>query len=86
MYYVLVSSKRIDGKVRQQTLLNLGRNFALPKEEWPQLCARIEEILSGQVTLLPVPEQIEKLAQRYAARLVISNQAGDQQGEKRDAS
>lgn len=81
----LVASKRIDGKVRQQTLLNLGRNFALPKEEWPQLCARIDEILSGQVTLLPVPDQIEKLAQRYAARLVIT-QAGDQQGERKDVS
>ena len=84
--FLLVASKRINGKVRQQTLLNLGRNFALPKEEWPQLCGRIEEILSGQVTLLPVPEQIEKLAQWYAGRLVINNQTGDQQEEKRDVS
>lgn len=82
----LVSSKRIDGKVRQQTLLNLGRNFALSKEEWPQLCARIEEILSGQVTLIPIPGQIEKLAQHYAARLVISNHGGDQQDKASDVS
>jgi transposase len=73
----LVASKRIGGKVRQQTLLNLGRNFTLPREEWPQLCSRIDEILSGQVSLLPVPEGIEKLAQRYAARLVIGRQAAD---------
>ena len=76
----LVASKRIEGKVRQQTLLNLGRNFSLPREEWPQLCSRIEEILSGQISLLEIPEHVEKLAQRYAARLVV-NQGGDQQEE-----
>ena len=74
----LVASKRIGGKVRQQTLLNLGRNFSLVREDWPQLCARLEEILSGQTSLLPVPEGIEKLAQRYAARLVIYNPPADQ--------
>lgn len=78
-YYTfrLVVSARIGGKVRQQTLLNLGRNFSLPREEWPQLCAVIEQILSGQLSLLPVPATIEKLAQRYAARLVISHRAAD---------
>lgn len=78
-YYTfrLVASERIGGKVRQQTLLNLGRNFSLPREEWPQLCAVIEQILSGQLSLLPVPATIEKLAQRYAARLVISHRAAD---------
>lgn len=78
-YYTfrLVVSARIGGKVRQQTLLNLGRNFSLPREEWPQLCAVIEQILSGQLSLLPVPATIEKLAQRYAARLVISHRPAD---------
>ena len=72
----LVASKRIEGKVRQQTLLNLGRNFSLPREEWPHLCTRIEDILAGQVSLLFIQEHIEKLAQRYAAQLVVSNQGG----------
>lgn len=67
----LVASERTGSKVRQQTLLNLGKNFSLPKEEWPLLCARIEQILSGQMALLPVPEMIETLAQRYTARLVV---------------
>jgi len=70
----LVSSERIGGRVRQQTLLNLGRNFSLSKEHWPQLCTRIEEILSGQMALLPVSTEIETLAQRYAARLVTRQQ------------
>jgi transposase len=76
-YYTfrLVASERIGGKVRQQTLLNLGRNFSLPRDQWPQLCARIEEILAGQMTLLPASPTIETMAQRYAARLVAGRQA-----------
>lgn len=69
--YRLVASTRIGGKVRQQTLLNLGKNFDLAKELWPQLCARIEQILAGQLSLIPEDAALEKLAQRYAARLVM---------------
>ena len=68
----LVASERIDGKVRQRTLLNLGSTFSLAREHWPELCSRIEQILSGQLSLTPAPSEIETLAQRYAARL--SNQ------------
>ncbi len=68
----LVASERIGGKVRQQTLLNLGRNFSLPREQWPQLCARIEQILSGEMNLFPLVKTIETMAQRYAARLVVA--------------
>ncbi|MDD2469253.1 MAG: IS1634 family transposase [Desulfobulbus sp.] len=66
----LVASKRVDGKVRQQTLLNLGRTFSVPREQWPVLCSRIEQIISGQMSLTPISKAIEGLAQRYAARLV----------------
>lgn len=69
----LVASKRIGGKVRQQTLLNLGRTFSLPREQWPVLCARIEQIISGQMSLAPISTAIEALAQRYAARLVADS-------------
>lgn len=67
----LVASERIGSKVRQRTLLNLGRNFSLPKEQWPRLCARIDQILSGQGSFLPESTSVEALAQRYAARLVV---------------
>lgn len=67
----LVASERIGSKVRQRTLLNLGRNFSLPKEQWPSLCARIDQILSGQDSLLSESPAIETLAQRYAAQLVV---------------
>lgn len=68
--YRLVSSERIGKQVRQHTLLNLGRHFVLSKEKWPSLCTRIEQLLRGQLTFLPVDIEIESLAQRYAARLV----------------
>lgn len=66
----LVASERIGKQVRQKTLLNLGRQFALAKDTWPLLCARIEQILSCQGSLLVESAEIEALAQRYAARLV----------------
>jgi len=72
VYYTfrLVASKRIGNKVRQQTLLNLGRHFSLPREQWGQLCSRIDDIISGQLTLETPPEEIEQIAQHYAARLI----------------
>lgn len=68
----LVASERVGKQVRQRTLLNLGRHFSLEREEWPSLCARIEQILSGQGSLLPQSKSLETLAQRYAARLVVN--------------
>jgi hypothetical protein len=82
--YRLVASTRLGGKVRQQTLLNLGKNFDLAKELWPQLCARIEQILAGQLSLTPEDAAVEKLAQRYAARLVMDGPK-EEGGEGREA-
>ena len=48
----LVRSHRLSGKVRQQTLLNLGRHFSIPRHDWPLLCRRLDEILSGQLPLI----------------------------------
>lgn len=80
--YRLVSSERTGGTVRQRVLLNLGRNFFLPREEWPQLCTRIEQLLSGQMTLVPASAEIEQLAQRYAARLLGAQPATGQPEEE----
>lgn len=66
----LVASRRVGKQVRQRTLLNLGRQFTLAKDDWPLLCTRIEQLLSGQGSLLHESAAIEALAQRYAARLV----------------
>lgn len=50
--YRLVRTERVGGKVRQITLLNLGREFTLPQQHWPVLCLRIEQLISTQDTLL----------------------------------
>jgi transposase len=68
----LVRSERLGGKVRQVTLLNLGRHFAVAQSDWPTLCARVEELLSGQAVLLGGCGGllIEREAQRLAALLL----------------
>jgi transposase len=70
--YRLVRSERYGKKVRAVTLLNLGRHFSVPKEHWPALCARLEELIHGQQVLLPrdSPPGVEAAAQRYAALLL----------------
>lgn len=67
----LVRTERVADRVRQVTLLNLGRHFAVAQEDWPTLCARIEEILTGQAGLLSLKPELEKLAQRYATQLLL---------------
>ena len=68
----LVRTERVGEKVRQVTLLNLGRHFPLAQDQWPSLCARIEQLTCGQASLLPVElsAAAERLAQRYAGQLV----------------
>jgi hypothetical protein len=50
--YRLVSSERLDGKVKQITLLNLGRHFAVEPSLWPAVCRRVSELMAGQASLL----------------------------------
>ncbi|MCF6355228.1 MAG: hypothetical protein L3J26_09060 [Candidatus Polarisedimenticolaceae bacterium] len=45
--YRLVESERVNGQVKQRTLLNLGRHFDLPKAHWHDLASRIEQLLSA---------------------------------------
>ena len=66
----LVQSERVGGRVRQVTLLNLGRQFTLSQEEWPALCARLDELRSGQGALLTGSGPVEREAQRLFARLL----------------
>jgi len=46
--YRLVESVRTDQGVRQRTLVNLGRHFDVPREQWAALAQRIEQLLNGQ--------------------------------------
>jgi hypothetical protein len=78
----LVESRRVGGKVRQVTLLNLGRHFPLAKERWPDLCARLDQLLSGQQALMPMAamESVERYAQHCFARLVAQGGAATSAG------
>ena len=67
----LVRSERIGAKVRQRTLLNLGRHFDVDPSDWPVLCRRIDDLLAGQLPLPPdCPQALESHAQRIAAQLL----------------
>ena len=49
-----VCSERLGRSVRQRTLLNLGRHFPIPREQWALVCSRIAEVVAGPGTLLAV--------------------------------
>jgi len=70
--YRLVESIREGGRVRQRTLLNLGRHFEVPREQWAALVQRMEHLVDGQPDLLPadLDTQWEEAAHRYAAQLI----------------
>jgi len=75
--YRLVESRREGDRVRQTTLLNLGRHFDLPEAHWPSLCARLSQLLGSQSILVPVdlPEAVEGAAQALAAQFVARTPA-----------
>lgn len=64
------SYRNVQGNVRQETLLNLGSHFDIPKEHWKSLADRIEEIRQGQKSIIEMDPVIEKEAQRIA-KLII---------------
>ena len=67
-YHRLMESVRTPRGPRQRTLLNLGE-LKLPRDQWKALANRIEEIVTGQGALYPVPETLEELARQYAQEL-----------------
>ena len=65
------SIRQADGKVKQQTYLNLGSSYDVVAEaDWPLLAERVGNILNGTEGLLPLAEELESEAQRLA-HLVI---------------
>lgn len=68
--YRLVESVRTEKGVQQRTILNLGKDFVFPREIWPDLACRIEDIISGQMRLFQLSAEIETAAQRYAALIL----------------
>jgi transposase len=69
----IVASERVQGKVKQRILLNLGSSFDLQETLWPELCKKIHDILIGNLSLVPAQYEIEKYAQDFAARILAEN-------------
>lgn len=66
----LVESRRVGRKVSQHTLLNLGANFDLPTEAWPELCTRVEQLLNSQQPLFACDATLEKKAQHIYSQII----------------
>jgi hypothetical protein len=76
--YRIVESVREGTQVKQRTLLNLGKDFAIEPAHWPLLAARIEQLLQGsaphQAELFHLADDIGQLleatAERYSDLLI----------------
>jgi transposase len=68
--YKLVESIRTQRGPRQRDILNLGVDFDLPKDQWKDLANCIEGIITGQQPLFDYPREVNKLARKYAKRII----------------
>jgi hypothetical protein len=70
LYYRLVHGYKVGDKVRQQTLLNLGKLEDCPVEKHKALADRIEMLLTGSESIFnDIDESIEALAQRFVKEI-----------------
>ena len=67
--YRLSRSVRIGDKVRQETLVNLGVDFPVPRERWRDVVLVTEVLLAGRRPMLPVPADVEAAAEDLVRRL-----------------
>ena len=70
--YRLVESYRVDGKVKQRVLLNLGADFTVDKNNWSILSTRIEDIIKQRKSLFEIDKELESLAQQYTLQIISS--------------
>jgi len=81
--YRLVESYRVNGKVKQRVLLNLGADFSLDKDKWSILSTRVEDIVKQRETLFDIDDkEIESLAQQYALQLITLSANSDNEEDK----
>lgn len=73
-YYRLVHTYKIGKKVRHQNILNLGKLENVGKENHKSLADRIEELITGNSSLLfsatDVANEIEPIAQSFADKII----------------
>ena len=71
--YRLVESVRIDNKPRQRTILNLGADFQVPKDQHKELCGLIKEklFLADDTPLIPREESdLDTIADNIVKKIV----------------
>jgi len=70
--YRIVESVRVGTQVKQRTILNLGKDFAIEPAHWPLLTARIEQFLQGsaphQAELFDLADDLGQLLEATAER------------------
>lgn len=71
MSYSLVELRYVDGRPRKRTLLNLGQEFSLPREDWSKLTTLVRENFDGQssVELEANSSPIASVARQIIRRL-----------------
>ena len=70
-YYRLARTYKVGNKVRQETIINLGKLDDLPKEKHKLLADRIEELLSGTESMLfDIDDDIEKRAAQFTKKII----------------
>ena len=75
----LVENDRKGNKVKQKTLLNLGRHFDIEKQYWTLLCQRIQEVLKGDplIQLEPIEPRLEAKAREIVYQLIQRGYKGN---------
>jgi len=69
---MLVHGYKVGDKVRQQTLLNLGKLEQCPVEKHKALADRIETLLTGSTSMFyNADEAIETLAQQFVSEIQV---------------
>lgn len=69
--YRIVESVRTEAGPRQRLMLNLGPDFALPREDWKGFCQRIQEKLTGyEASFDTDPFKHEELAESLTQKII----------------
>ena len=66
-YRLVQQYRNVSGISKQETLLNLGSEFAIPDSSWRLLCDRVEQLQGGAVLFeLELTTELEQEAQRIS--------------------
>lgn len=71
-YKLIHAYRNSQGKVRQETMLNLGADFIVPETMWKPLTDRVEQLLSGTQQLFEVKlsKELEKRANSLVKKII----------------